>query len=300
MTTFIEPAVVKYSKKYCGGYPSHTIGTRKCKCDDCALGRFIGAVGRNDLSCVESLLHKNPDLLDKRLVTRGFADPTCSTPVLFSGHMKVETALIRAMHHQRTLMFDHLLVKGCDPNTVVQGHDGLDSVALLMAFRLQATPFMITRLLGVSDLSFCTPNNDNIFHVLAAASHGYSPYGMNKTEGFFSIIRQRQEAGDPIANVNQVNSHGKSPLIQSLLSACSDYFIEQLIGLGANTFPHPTEETYELLEGSGPRNRLERLQKPERIYAASCARDLGTTPDGKHLVWKKLPDEVWRHMGSFL
>lgn len=302
MTTFIQPEIVTYTKKYCGDRQYHGVGKSKCKCSECTLGRFIGAVGRNDLACVQSMLCKQPDLLDRRLVTRSFADSYGGELVLFtSNHMKAETALMRAIAHGRILMFDYLLEIGCDPNVPVRGLDGVELSPLMMAVLIGAPLFMITRLLGISDLSFRTGGNRNIFHSLAPPSMmGNTHQADSGEEDIFAVMHRRREAGDPIADVNAIDVTGVSPLVQALRMNCSDYFITELLSFGADVFLHTREELSTLIKAPPLRSRLERLQKPEQIYAASCARDLGTTPDGNPLVWKQLPDELWRHMGSFL
>lgn len=299
MTTFIQPEIVTYTKKYCGDRQYHGVGKNKCKCSECMLGRFIGAVGRNDLACVENMLCKQPDLLDRRLVTKSFADSYGGELVLFtSHHMKEDTALMRAIAHKRILMFDHLLEMGCDPNVPVKGVDGIDMLPLMVAVKTYAPHFMITRLLGISDLSFRTERNQNIFHFMMDNTHQAD----SGEEDIFAILHRRLEAGDPIADVNAIDVTGMSPLLTAIKAGYSDYFITQLISFGADVFLHTREQlsTLSTRITAPMHSRLERLQKPEQIYAASCARDLGTTPDGNPLVWKRLPDELWRHMGSFL
>lgn len=271
-------------------------GGRSCRCGNCMLRRFHGAVGRNDLIAVVAYLVNDVTLLNR--------------PMPGSGG---KTAIFKAIESHRIDMVELLMANGADMTARYGQFTPLEE-AMTLSESLRCKPIkddiakFLIRYCDLVPPPAPAPSHHfveyftfshwggSLFHLMCLPENTRCDWNY---QDLFDIVAIREKKGHLVPDINAPNSSGISPLAMACYYNKPDSFLDILVGAGADIWLSSVELNM-LQEHSDwcfGEQKIRQRQAKAQVHCASLVRSFGK-PGEIHA--RKLPDEVWREIMEFI
>ena len=266
----------------------------KCNCTTCIVGKLHGAVGRNDLSAVMSMVNKYPDIIN--------------IPLKSNEHYIIQTCLFKAIVCKKWDITRYLINNGANleiPSYYKNGET--EGIPLFKAMLTPDIPMDILTTLfinssfmyaielpPVNDNYLCYVSNEsmNIFHIIVKSSFNKCEF-LHYIIDLFNKIKHTKN----ICNINAQRDNILCPFLYAMSFGSPKYIIDFLRDQGANIWTdidhnriHPESPVYK---------KIMNIRQKEINKTMSLFRNFGKTTENKKLIWNNLPDEIWREILTF-
>lgn len=266
----------------------------KCKCQTCVIGKLHGAIGRNDLSAVMSIVSKRPNIINIQLNS--------------DEHYIVQTSFFKSIMSKKWDITRFLIHNGADFGIPAYYKNGeTEGIPLFKAMVMPDIPVdILTTLFMNTDLkynivkpypddtcSFYVSNeNMNIFHIIVKACFNKCPF-LHYIIDLFNNIKLNKE----ICDINTQTENMLCPFLYAMTLNSPDYLIDFLREQGADIWVNIDQR--KIHTRSPVYTKILNLRQKETNKTMSLFRNFGKTPNNKKIIWNNLPDEIWREILTF-
>ena len=270
----------------------------KCYCERCYLGKFHGAVGRNDKNAVQNIIDKNPEIIN--------------TPLRTNSCYLVQTAIFKAIQKKRYRCAEFLIENGANLNAVCYSSETgeIYGTPLFLGILDNDMPIeLLTTLIINSDLSYtCTETcqtrrkgfesywlGTNIYHIIIK-----SVFQRNQHIRYImDLVTQEFKKGRLAPDINKHTNILVPAIFYAVSLNGPKYLIDFLINHGADIWLNIDSEN-NFHRKSNIYLNIMKLRDTELVRLSSLIRNFGLQPNKQKTMWNRLPDELWREIITFI
>ena len=266
----------------------------KCKCSMCNIGKFHGAIGRNDLSAVKSMLNNNSNLIN--------------IPLKSHEYYIVQTSIFKAITCKKWEIVRYLINNGADleqPSYYKNGET--EGIPLFKAMLTPDIPIDILTTLFINSSFMYSiglpPVNDmyvwgisnecmNIFHIIIKSSFNKCEF-IQYIINLFNKIKHHKK----ICDINAQKDNILCPFLYAMTFGSPKYIIDFLRDQGANIWVNIDHK--KIHQKSPIYKKIMIIRQKETNKTMSLFRNFGINTENKKIIWNNLPDEIWREILTF-
>ena len=266
----------------------------KCKCETCIIGKLHGAIGRNDLSAVMSMVSKRPSIIN--------------IPLKSDEHYIIQTSLFKALLSNKWDITRYLINNGANLEIPAYYKNGeTEGIPLFKAMVMPNIPLDILTTLFIKSsfmytiqtppvndtyLFYVSNENINIFHIIVKSCFNKCPF-LHYIIDLFNNIKHTKETCD----INAQKDNMLCPFLYAMSFGSPKYIIDFLRDQGADIW---VDIDHRKIHTKSPvYKKIMNLRQKETNKTMSLFRNFGKTTENKKLIWNNLPDEIWREILTF-